>query len=305
MKKILGTVYKSTGSWYSVKTDEEWAKARLRGKTRLDSDYYTNPVSVGDQVWLQKHPDGFFTIEDVEDRDNVFMRKAAGKKDQAQILASNLDNAILVQALHKPNFKIGFIDRFLLTCEAYSVTPIIVLNKMDLVKKNDFELKEFKSVYEPLGYTIIYASVSKNEGLEEVKAITKDKRSVFVGQSGVGKSSLLNSIEPRLNASVGDISEFNEKGKHTTTYAEMFDLSYGGQLIDTPGIREFGIVGFEDNEIAWYFKEMAPFKEQCRFKTCTCEKEPNCPISDAVDAGQVNPIRMNSYYNIIESLREQ
>lgn len=301
-----GLIIRSTGSWYEVQLGAEIVKARLRGKLRLGTDHYTNPVAVGDIATLEDGGDGSFLITGVEERENVFIRQAAGRPDKSQIIAANVDLAITVQALRKPTYKLGFIDRFLVTCEAYGIDPVIVINKADLKdKKTQSDLNLLNEIYGDLNYSILYCSAISGEGMAELSEVIAGKISVLTGQSGVGKSSIINYLAPDLERVTGEISGFNEKGKHTTTFAEMLFLDGETRIIDTPGIREFGISNFEAHELSWYFPEMADLKQECRFRECLCQDEPGCPVIKAFEAGNIHPRRLNSYYNILDSLLEQ
>jgi ribosome biogenesis GTPase len=301
-----GLIIRSTGSWYDVEIDGEAKKARLRGKLRLGSDHYTNPVAVGDIAHLEDGGDGTFLITGVSERENVFIRQAAGRADKSQIIAANVDVAITVQSLRKPSYKFGFIDRFLVTCEAYGIEPIIVINKADLADaKTDYDVTLLKEIYESLDYSLVFCSALTGDGMPELQQKIDGKLSVLTGQSGVGKSSIINYLAPALERTTNQVSDFNEKGKHTTTFAEMLSVNESTKIIDTPGIREFGISNFEPHELSWYFREMSELKQECRFRECLCQDEPGCPVIASFEEGTIHPQRMNSYYNILESLLEQ
>lgn len=288
--------------------DQEGAviTCRLRGKLRLsgeDDTPTTNPVAVGDSVLYDENEDGTGSIYEISERKNAILRSATHGKRGVQILAANVDLGFSVQSVRQPAFKTGFIDRFLVSCEAYQVTPVILINKMDLASKKDHNyVLEMQRMYEDLGYPLIFGSIFDSEWIDELKSICKDKTSVFIGPSGVGKSSLLNAMEPGITQKTAAISGFSNKGKHTTTYAELFPLHFGGYLVDTPGIREFGLAGIASQELSHYFPEMFHLSGNCRFHNCTHHHEPGCAILAAVDEGQIYESRYKSYLLMLESL---
>ncbi|WP_020402173.1 ribosome small subunit-dependent GTPase A [Gracilimonas tropica] len=301
MKK--GRVIQSTGSWYHVETDGEIIESRLPGRFRLDEKEVTNPLAVGDWVDLSMNEDGTGTIESIHDRQNYITREATHGKKGQQILVSNLDQACVVQSIKKPRLKEGFIDRFLVTCEAYEVKPVIIVNKMDLAKSGGIEFaEELKELYTSLGYEFLSTSLKDEQSLEKLKELLKDKTSAFIGPSGVGKTSLINAIDPGYDFKVGEISDFSNKGKHTTTFARLIPLSFGGYIADTPGIREFGLVNIEPWELSLFFPEMLEPRKHCKFSNCTHNHEPKCGVAEAFESGDIAASRYNSYLNMLESL---
>jgi ribosome biogenesis GTPase len=301
---MRGIVVKSTGSWYQVKTQEgDFIKCRIKGKFRLEGIKHTNPIAVGDFVEYEtedNNQQNTAVIHKIHDRKNYIIRKSSNLSKQTHIIASNIDQALLVAALVQPQTSLGFIDRFIMTAEAYHIPTIIIFNKADLYDGPLEEiLQETMSIYMNIGYTCIETSVVSGKNTDKLKSTLKDKTTLVAGHSGVGKSSLLNHISPGLNLKTGDISNFSQKGIHTTTFAEMFDLSFGGSIIDTPGIKEFGIVDFNESEISHYFKEMRPYLTQCRFNNCKHLNEPGCAVKEAVKNGSIRQERYDSYMNIL------
>lgn len=301
---MRGVVVKSTGSWYQVKNQEgHLIQCRIKGKFRLEGIKHTNPIAVGDFVEYEvedNNEQNTAVIHKIYDRKNYIIRKSSNLSKQTHIIASNIDQALLVAALVQPQTSLGFIDRFIMTAEAYHIPTIVVFNKSDLYEGGlEDILNETMSIYQNIGYTCFETSVVSGKNTDKLKSILKDKTTLVAGHSGVGKSSLLNHISPGLNLKTGDISNFSQKGTHTTTFAEMFDLSFGGSIIDTPGIKEFGIVDFNESEISHYFKEMRPYITQCRFNNCKHLNEPGCAVKEAVENGEIAQERFNSYMNIL------
>lgn len=302
---MQGIVIKSTGSWYMVRKDDgEIVSCRIKGKFRLQGIKHTNPVTVGDVVEFEIEPSNENgVINKIHDRKNYIIRKANNLSKQTHIIAANIDQALLMVTLAFPKTSLGFIDRFLMTAEAYHIPATIVFNKLDLFT-NEMEdlLNDTIELYQNnIGYPCIKTSVKNNIGLDEVKDLLKGKTTLVSGHSGVGKSSLLNVIEPTLNIKTGDISSYSFKGQHTTTFAEMHPLSFGGYIIDTPGIREFGLVDFDDREISHYFKEMKSFIGKCKFNNCKHMNEPGCSIIKAVEENIISPERYQSYLSIMSN----
>jgi ribosome biogenesis GTPase len=300
---MKGIVIKSTGSWYSVllENEEVW-ECRILGKFRMQEIKSTNPVAVGDRVEIE--------VEDAEvkhglivklfERDNYIIRRSINLSKQTQIIASNIDQAFLVITFAKPRTSFGFIDRFLVTSEAYHIPTILVFNKIDIYEPDDLAyLQEVKDMYESIGYPVLLVSALNGDGIPELLELCKHKTSLFSGHSGVGKSTLVNQIIPGIKLRTTAVSEASSKGVHTTTFAEMHRIPSGGFIIDSPGIRELGIVQLEKIEISHYFPEMRDLLNQCRFNNCSHENEPGCAIKKAVDENKISLIRYESYLSIL------
>ncbi len=306
---MMATVYKSTGSWYIVQDENGKAfNARIKGKFKIDSITSTNPVAVGDIVLadMENELENTVTITDIATRKNYITRSSPHNRHQHHIIASNLDQSLLFATLKDPKTSLGFIDRFLITSEAYHVPSILVFNKSDLYKEKELlRYNEIKEIYEAIGYKVLLMSIEKNIGVEEVKNLLKDKTTLLSGHSGVGKSSFINIIFPDLRLKTQDVSGWSGKGLHTTTFAEMFNLSFGGRLIDTPGIRELGLVDIPKHELSHYFPEMRALINQCHFNNCMHINEPDCAVKDAVNLGRVHPDRYYSYLNILDSIEKK
>jgi ribosome biogenesis GTPase / thiamine phosphate phosphatase len=306
---MKGLIYKSTGSWYSVKdeTGRFW-NARMKGIFKIDEITSTNPVSVGDEVEIETESEVENTgvITKIHDRKNYINRQSPRVKYQHHIVAANIDQSLLLATLKEPRTSQGFIDRFLAASEMYHVPSIIVFNKSDLhKKKEDEKFEQLKEMYEQIGYKVFLISVKNNQGIDEVKKELGNKITLISGHSGVGKSSLLNIIFPEINLKTKDISGWSGKGQHTTTFAEMFDLPPGGKIIDTPGMREFGLVGISKQELSHYFPEMRKRLVNCQFNNCLHINEPGCAIKEAVINGEINEDRYVSYVNILDSIEEK
>lgn len=299
------TVIKSTGSWYIVRTnDGQIIRARTRGKMRLQIVDTSNPVAVGDTVniELDANYENTGSITEVKPRNNWIIRKANKLSSKRQILATNLDAAVLVASLFAPRTSLGFIDRFILCCQSMHVPAVLFLNKTDLLGDEITNVtEELNRIYKNAEVTILVGSARKNEGLEPLLNFISGKRILLAGHSGVGKSTILNTLFPGVRAKVGSISESHEKGKHTTTFAEMFMLDNNTQIIDTPGIRDFGVVDIPDEEIAHYFPEFRAVMSQCRFNNCKHEHEPDCGVLKAVAEGTVPQERYYSYLSILHN----
>lgn len=299
-------VYKSTGSWYMVKDQNgRTLNARIKGVFKIDGITSTNPIAVGDEVTIEmeNEQESSAMITEIAERKNYITRTSPHNKHQHHIIASNLDQCLLFVTLKEPKTSQGFIDRFLITAEAYHVPAIIVFNKADLHrKKEEDKFAELKSIYSQIGYKVVLASVAKNTGVEEVGTILKDKTTLLSGHSGVGKSSFINSLFPQLQLKTQDVSGWSGKGLHTTTFAEMFDLPGGGRIIDTPGIRELGLVDISRQELSHYFPEMRSLINECQFNNCLHVSEPGCAVKEAVREGRVHEDRYVSYVNILDSL---
>ena len=302
-------VYKSTGSWYTVKdADGNIYNARIKGVFKIDDITSTNPVAVGDEVEIDIADEGErdAVISTIHERRNYINRQSPRAKHQHHIIAANLDQSLLVATLKEPRTSQGFIDRFLVASEMYHVPALVLFNKSDLYKKKEEEkFKELKEMYEAIGYRVMLVSVALKSGLEELIDLLKGKTTLISGHSGVGKSSLLNIILPELGIRTQDVSGWSGKGMHTTTFAEMYDLPFGGRLIDTPGMREFGIVDLEKQELSHYFPEMRQRLNECQFNNCLHINEPGCAIKEAVISGKIHENRYVSYVNILDSIGEK
>lgn len=297
-------VYKSTGSWYRIKKDDgTFCDARVRGKLKTDDITSTNPVAVGDTVIISADEGGDTMISDIVPRKNYIVRQSPQNKNLQHIIAANLDQSILMASLKNPRTSTGFIDRFLAASEAYHVPAIIVFNKGDLHRdKEKKQFEKIKATYEAIGYKVMLTSVITKAGLEDFQEILKDKQTLISGHSGVGKSSLINLFLSDQEIKTQDVSGWSGKGMHTTTFAEMYDLSFGGRIIDTPGVREFALMQIEPVELSHYFKEMKPLIGHCRFNNCLHTEEPDCAIKAAVADGTIEVERYISYLNILASL---
>lgn len=299
---IRGLVIKSTGSEYEVMLESgKICIARLRGKFRIKGIKTTNPVVVGDWVNLSTETnDSFFSIVSIEPRKNYIIRKSIRLSKISHIIASNIDKAFLVVTISSPRTSSGFIDRFLTAAEAYRIPVEIIFNKIDLYDEKEMELlKKFEELYSSIGYPCFRISVTEKIGLETIRDRMTNFKSLISGHSGVGKSTLLNTIEPDLNLKVGEISDAHLKGKHTTTFAQMHPLSFGGFIIDSPGIKEFGLINYNKNEIGHYFVEIRELMNQCRFNNCTHIHEPGCAVKEAVENGKISEIRYRNYLSIL------
>ncbi|MGY5252687.1 ribosome small subunit-dependent GTPase A [Sphingobacterium spiritivorum] len=298
---MRGLVTKSTGSWYLVLGDDgRRYECRIKGKFRTHGIKSTNPVAVGDWVEFDLEPDlDSAVIRHLEPRRNYIIRRSVNLSKQTQIIGANLDQALLVVTLASPPTSLGFIDRFLVTAEAYSVPAMLVFNKLDLFSDEGLDiLKEYEQIYESIGYPCYKVSALEGINVEELKDLLKDKVTLVSGHSGVGKSTLINALIPEAGLKTGSISDWSDKGKHTTTFAEMMDLPFGGKLIDTPGIRELGIVDIEPQELSHFFPEMRALLNKCRFNNCRHVNEPGCAVMEAVENGAIEASRYDSYLSI-------
>jgi ribosome biogenesis GTPase len=302
-------VYKSTGSWYVVKNDlGKMYNARIKGIFKIDGITSTNPIAAGDVVEIEPEDgeENIAQIADIYERKNYIARSSPHHKMHHHIIAANLDGALLFATLKSPKTSSGFIDRFLVSAEAFHVPAILVFNKSDIYGKKELaKFESVKDIYTAIGYKVFLASVEKNEGLDEVKNLLKDKITLLMGHSGTGKSTFVNNLFPDFNLRTQEVSGWSGKGMHTTTFAEMFDLDFGGKIIDTPGIREFGIVDIPKPELSHYFPEMRAVLNNCKFNNCLHINEPGCAVKAAVEKGEIAEERFFSYYNILESMKTQ
>lgn len=302
-------VYKSTGSWYTVKDETGRIRnARIKGIFKIDGITSTNPISVGDVVMIEEEieSENSVIISEIHPRKNYINRQSPRHKHQQHIIAANVDQSVLVATLKEPKTSQGFIDRFLVACEMYHVPAVIVFNKADLYKnKEQVKFIEWKKMYEDIGYTVVLLSVYDRTGIDEVKELLKDKISLLSGHSGVGKSSFINIICPDTVLKTQEVSGWSGKGLHTTTFAEMYDLSFGGKIIDTPGMREFGLVNIAKQEISHYFPEMRNRLNNCQFNNCIHINETDCAIKKAIEKEEINIDRYISYRKILDSIDEK
>lgn len=303
---MKGVVIKSTGSWYDVRSVKgDVYKVRLKGVFRLDETKDTNPIAVGDKVTIERESaeDGW-VIAEIEPRENYIVRSSPKHKGARQILAANLDQALLVVTMGNPRTSTGFIDRFLLTAEAYHIPTVILFNKQDLLHAKSIKKQEaVAEIYQSIGYATMFVSALKGEHIQEVNTILQNKTTLIAGHSGVGKSTLLNAIQPGLNVRTEAISRITGKGMHTTTFAEMHPLDFGGSVIDTPGIREFGIMDFKPEEISHYYIEMRDALPNCKFNNCIHENEPECGVRKAYQQGKIAEERYLNYLTIMSDYR--
>ncbi|MBE6199529.1 MAG: ribosome small subunit-dependent GTPase A [Rikenellaceae bacterium] len=299
-ENILGLVLKSTGSWYEVLADGVRYQCRIRGKLRLKGVRSTNPVVVGDWVRFESDEQGGYVISAIEPRRNYIIRRASNLSKESHIIASNIDQALLVVTLFSPETAMEFVDRFLVTCEAYKVPVTILLAKIDLARQHPEAVEEFYSIYEKAGYRIIEISATEGEGVDEVRELLHGKTTLLSGNSGVGKSTLVAAVEPGLDIKTGEISQSHHKGKHTTTFSTMYPLAEGGYIIDTPGIKGFGLIDIDDAELAHYFPEMMRYLPDCRFYNCSHTHEPGCAVVEAVKQGEIAYPRYESYLKIMD-----
>jgi ribosome biogenesis GTPase len=302
---MTGLVYKSTGSWYTVKTlNGKVYECRIKGKFRIKGIKSTNPISVGDMVDFEletKNDEVTGIIHRIQERKNYVIRKSVNLSKQTHIIASNVDQIFLLVTINNPPTFTSFIDRFLVSAEAYSIKTILLFNKIDTYDDETLlEVKYLASIYRKIGYECIGISAKTGKNIDKVKQLMIDKVSIFTGHSGVGKSTLINAIEPGLDLKTKEISEQHQQGQHTTTFAEMFDLSFGAKIIDTPGIKGFGVVDMEKEEVGDYFPEFFELKQHCKFNNCLHIHEPQCAVKEALDNDAIAFSRYRSYLQILE-----
>jgi ribosome biogenesis GTPase len=298
---MQGIVSKSTGSWYTVRTDQGVLACRIRGKLRLRGLKSTNPVAVGDAVELEREGAREGVITGLLPRRNYILRKSVNLAKQVQILAANVDQALLMATLAAPPTFQRFIDRFAVTAEAYEVPFCLVFNKLDLYTEAQLEEMEFLTyLYEDAGYPVLHTSVADQVGLDLVQRQLAGKRSLISGHSGVGKSSLINALAPELQLKTTPLSDAHQQGQHTTTFAELHELPFGGQIIDTPGIKGFGLVDMDKQELGDYFPEILARKKDCKFNDCLHREEPGCAVKAAVEAAELAYPRYESYLSFLD-----
>ena len=300
---MKGLVIKNTGSWVTVRLDDgNTVNCKMRGVLRLKGLRCTNPVAVGDRVQVEDKGGDAPVVGDIEPRRNYIIRRSSNLSKEFQIIAANLDQAVLVATLTNPETSTTFIDRFLATAEAYQVPAVLAFNKIDLLDTDEWRsrLDELKTLYENIGYPVIAMSAATGEGADALRAQLAGKMSLLSGNSGVGKSSIINLLVPDAHVRVGDVSHTHHKGMHTTTFSELLDLPGGGAIIDTPGVKAFGTIDFERAEVAHYFPEIFKISDDCRFNNCTHTHEPGCAVLEAVEQGKIAPSRFTSYLSILE-----
>lgn len=302
-KPNIATVVKHTGSHYLLSRLPQWDlfPAVIKGKLRLKGFNSTNPIAVGDLVEFERNEEELATIKSILPRKNYIIRKSTNLSRQSHIIASNLDMVFLVMTIDFPEVKLQFIDRFLVTCEAYNVPVTIILNKMDIYDEVNMDrVAAFEDIYTHAGYRIIRCSVNEGSGIDEIRECCKGKIVLFSGQSGVGKSSIISALDPNLKLRVGEISAYHQQGKHTTTFYEMHPIASGGFVIDTPGIRGFGLVDVSQLELSGYFPEMLRVEDNCKFAPCTHTHEPGCAVKEAVENGEISLERYESYLGMLD-----
>lgn len=303
---MRGLVIKNTGSWYSVKTDEgRTVECKVKGNFRLKGIRSTNPVAVGDRVEIVCNQEGTAFITDIEERRNYIIRKSPNLSKQSHIIAANIDQAFLIVTVNYPETSTTFIDRFLASAEAYRIPVSLIFNKSDILSADELNYQSMMvNLYETVGYSCFEVSALNSNSLDCLRPLLKDKITLFSGNSGVGKSTLLNHLIPGLNLRTAEISEAHNTGMHTTTFSEMLSLPYGGWVIDTPGIKGFGTFDMEPEEICGYFKEIFKFSKDCRFSNCTHTHEPGCAVRGAVEDHYISESRYNSYLSMLKDKEE-
>jgi len=303
---LKGLVVKNTGSWYQVYTDDgKYIDCKIKGNFRLKDIRTTNPVTVGDRVSIEQNQENTAFITEIEERKNYIIRKSSNLSKQSHIIASNLDQVFLIATVNYPVTSTTFIDRFLATAEAYAIPVKLVFNKMDRYNAEDLEyLDALINLYESIEYPCLKISAEQEIGLENLTELLKNKTTLLSGHSGVGKSTIINKIIPDLNLKTQNISEYHNKGMHTTTFSEMIPLPFGGYIIDTPGIKGFGTVDMEGSEVSHYFPEIFKFSKNCKYNNCTHRKEPDCAVIEALHSQFISQSRYNSYLSILEDKTE-
>lgn len=295
---LSGTVIRATGSWYEVLHDGETLRCRIRGKLRLRGVRSTNPVVVGDRVACEADEAGDWVIVDIAPRTNYVIRRASNLSKESHIIAANVDRALLLVSLQSPATPTEFVDRFLVTCEAYKIPVVIVLSKRDL--QDDAAIAEFSTIYRTAGYEVLEVSAVTGAGMARIRELLAEGTTLLSGNSGVGKSTLIGTIDPQIDIRTGEISQSHAKGRHTTTFSTMYPLANGGMVIDTPGIKGFGLIDIDDAELWHYFPEMMRVAPDCRFYNCTHTHEPGCAVVEAVRNGEIAAARYESYLKMLD-----
>jgi len=305
---MQGLVVKSTGSWYKVlqNSTQEYFECRIKGKIRLDNLKSTNPIAVGDNVEFELEEDNTGVISEILSRKNYIIRKSANLSKQSHIIAANVDRAYLIVTIKTPKTLLSFIDRFLVSAEAYDIPVTIVVNKCDIYKKKELAvLEDWEHIYKQIGYDIKRISTITGEGIDALKKEMQGKITALAGNSGVGKSTLINTLEPHLEIKTKTVSHSHNKGQHTTTFAEMHELSNGGFIIDTPGIKAFGLLNFEKEELSHYFPEIFKYSSDCQFNNCTHAHEPECSVIKQVEEGKISISRYDNYFNLFSEVNSK
>ncbi len=297
---MQGVVTKATGSWFEVGYQGQSYSCRLRGRLRLKGSRSTSPVVVGDIVTFNEDSEGSYTIEEISPRQNYIIRRASNLSKESHIIAANIDRAVVVATLKSPKTPLEFIDRFLVTCQAYKIPATIVLQKVDLLAEDAAAIEEFEHIYNQAGYDVIRTSTLTGEGIEDFKELLRGNKTLISGNSGVGKSTLVGVIEPQLNIRTAEVSSSHNKGRHTTTFSTIYPLTIGGYIIDTPGIKGFGLLDISPEELWHYFPEMLHYGAECQFYNCTHIHEPRCAVRAAVESGDISFQRYESYLKILD-----
>ena len=302
-----GVVVKTTGSWYDVRLDNgELIQARIIGKFRLNGKSLTNPVAVGDIVGILSDDANDAMIKEIGERRNYVIRQSPRKKHDLHLIASNIDQAIVMVTINHPHLKQGFIDRFLLMTEPHDIPAVIVINKADLYDEDDLEVYgALKMIYEQIGYPVYLVSAIERTGLDDLRTVLKDKTTLIGGQSGVGKSTLINALQPQLDLKTLELSDYTGKGQHTTTFAEMHPLDFGGFIIDMPGIKTLSFNNLEPMDVAHNFREFFAISSDCKFPDCTHRSEPGCAVKKALEEGEIFELRYSNYLKILDEIEGQ
>lgn len=305
---MRGLVTKSTGKWYTVLLEDgRIMPCRIKGKFRLGNYKLTNPIAVGDHVEVQPEK-GLDTgvIAQLYPRENYVLRQSTRRKHYMHLIAANIDQAFVLVTIHSPMLKPGFIDRFLLSTESHNIPTYIIVNKADLYNQEDLELYDvLDSIYTPLGYQTLLVSAHTGQGVDDLRELLRDKTTLISGHSGVGKSSLVNNLHPNLELHTQEVSDYSGKGMHTTTFAQMHDLTFGGHIIDTPGIKELGFINMDPMDVSHNFKEIFLYSRDCKYSDCLHLNEPKCAVKEAVEVGEISVLRYQSYLSILEEIQDQ